>query len=344
MRGRSGEIVETLSRRNIDVCCLQEVRWRGASARIITGKDCEYKFFWVGNTKGIGGVGILVSKMWIDKIVDVNRVNDRLMMIKLLVGKRVVAVISTYAPQQGLSDVEKDKFYEDLISLVSKVGENDMLVIGGDFNGHVGKEANGYQGIHGGFGYGARNVEGERILEMGAALDMVVCNTFFKKQDSRLITYTSGPSKTQIDYILVRNTDKKFVKDVKVLAGEEVAQQHHLLVCSLVVHIGKEAKKSFTPKRKVWKLKDNITKTEFEDLFRTKSFTRDGSMEDGNVEDLWASFVEDLLTSADTTCGWTKGPPRHKVTWWWNENVEFAVKEKRRLWKIWKKGGSKEEY
>ena len=110
------------------------------------------------------------------------------------------------------------------------------------------------------------------------------------------------------------------------------------------MHIGKEAKKSFAPKRKVWKLKDNITKTEFEDLFRTKSFTRDGSMEDGNVEDLWASFVEDLLTSADTTCGWTKGPPRHKVTWWWNENVEFAVKEKRRLWKIWKTGGSKEEY
>ena len=62
MRGRSGEVVETLSRRNVDVCCLQEVRWRGASARIITGKDCEYKMFWVGSKTGVGGVGLLIRR------------------------------------------------------------------------------------------------------------------------------------------------------------------------------------------------------------------------------------------------------------------------------------------
>ena len=256
-----------------------------------------------------------------------------------MVGTKVLSIISTYAPQQGLSDEEKDKFYEDLISLVSKVGDNELLVIGGDFNGHVGKEANGYQGIHGGFGYGTRNIEGERILEMSAALDMVVCNTFFQKRDSRLITYSSGLSTTQIDYILVRNADKKVVKDVKVIAGEEAAQQHRLLVCDVVVHLVKEVKKPFVPKRKVWKLKDNNTKAEFEDEFRMKSVDKEGS-----VEDLWGSLKEDLLASSDTTCGWTKGPPRHKVTWWWNDNVDSAVKEKRRLWKIWKSGGSKQEY
>ena len=46
MRGRSSEIVETITRRNIDLCCVQEVRWRGASARHIIGKDSRYKFFW----------------------------------------------------------------------------------------------------------------------------------------------------------------------------------------------------------------------------------------------------------------------------------------------------------
>ena len=39
MRGRSSEIVETITRKNIDLCCVQEVRRRGASARLITGKD-----------------------------------------------------------------------------------------------------------------------------------------------------------------------------------------------------------------------------------------------------------------------------------------------------------------
>ena len=27
LRGRTGEIVETLNRRKIDICCVQEVRW-----------------------------------------------------------------------------------------------------------------------------------------------------------------------------------------------------------------------------------------------------------------------------------------------------------------------------
>ena len=42
-----------------------------------------------------------------------------------------------------------------------------------------------------------------------------------------------------------------------------------------------------------------------------------------------------------TQSGWIKGPPRHRVTWWWNDNVDIAVKEKGRLRKSWKQGGSK---
>ena len=49
--------------------------------------------------------------------------------------------------------------------------------------------------------YSVKNLEGDRILEMGPALDMILCNMFFKKRNTRLVTYTSEPSKTQIDYI-----------------------------------------------------------------------------------------------------------------------------------------------
>ena len=40
-----------------------------------------------------------------------------------------------------------------------------------------------------GYGFGLRNTEVERILEMGTALDMVVCDTWVKKRGSRLIIY-----------------------------------------------------------------------------------------------------------------------------------------------------------
>ena len=34
-------------------------------------------------------------------------------------------------------------------------------------NGHVGRDADGYGGVHGGMKFGTRNAEGERILEYG---------------------------------------------------------------------------------------------------------------------------------------------------------------------------------
>lgn len=102
----------------MNVCCVQEVRWRGASARLITGRDSKYKMFWVGNNFGLGGVRIVVARNWIDKIFDMECVNDRLMMIKLFIGKQILAVVSTYTKQQRLAE----EFHKDLISLVSKVG------------------------------------------------------------------------------------------------------------------------------------------------------------------------------------------------------------------------------
>ena len=44
MRGRANEVVETLGRRNIDICCIQESRWKGCSVRLIKAKDFTYKF------------------------------------------------------------------------------------------------------------------------------------------------------------------------------------------------------------------------------------------------------------------------------------------------------------
>ena len=49
-----------------EVLSSQEIRWGGALAHLITEKNSVYKVFWVGNNLGLGGVGILVSRKWID--------------------------------------------------------------------------------------------------------------------------------------------------------------------------------------------------------------------------------------------------------------------------------------
>ena len=76
---------------------------------------------------------------------------------------------------------------------------------------------------------------------------MVVNNTYFKKRQSHLITYESGPHSTQISYILSRKEHLKMVKDVKVIPGEECMTQHKLLVGSINLHPSKTTERPFVP-------------------------------------------------------------------------------------------------
>ena len=65
--------------------------------RTNTGR--KYKQFWKGCSEEVSGVGVIVSEEFIDKVVEVTRVNERLMMVKLIVGKCLMNVVAAYAPQ-----------------------------------------------------------------------------------------------------------------------------------------------------------------------------------------------------------------------------------------------------
>ena len=246
-------------------------------------------------------------------------------MIKLQTDKRTVVVVSAYVPQQGLTNDEKYRFYESTIQLIASINEKDMVIFGGDLSGNVGKEVDGYDNVHRGYGFGVRNTEGKRVLEIDTALDMLVCNTWFKKRDSRLITYSSDACNPQIDYILVRNKDRKPVKDVKVIPSGEVASQHRIVVSDVKIKPCEVEKQPFIPKRRVCKFNERDVKENFANDF--ENVTQRVIVED-HVEGLWKSLKDDLLSVADKSCGWTKEPPRHQVTWWWNKAVDQAIKRK----------------
>ena len=126
----------------------------------------------------------------------------------------------------------------------------------GDFNGHVGCSSNVYSGVHGGFGYGKKNCEGERLLELTDSVDMIVGNTFFKEDPEKLILYKSGRHATVVDYILMEKGDLKMIKAVKVIP-EECFAQHRLLVMDMKWNkVVKEKASMLKRQVKLWKLKD----------------------------------------------------------------------------------------
>ena len=135
-------------------------------------------------------------------------------------------------------------------------------------NGHVRRYADGYGGAHGGMEFGTINAEDERIFIICDAVAMLVRNIFFKKEDSKLMTYQSGYNRGMIDYLMVRKTDCCLVNDANVISSEGCVPQHQMVIGRLVMPI-KPRKKviaRFFPKPRVWKMKDDET---------ARSFTRE---------------------------------------------------------------------
>ena len=145
--GRGTEVCEELRKRKVDVCCLQEVRWRGEGARFVGVKGTRYKLWWCGNDDQTGGVGILVKEDLCEKVVEVKRRCDRVMAIGLVFGEEVVTVICAYAQQSGKPDSEKERFYEEMAREWSMANANEMVLGLEDFNGHVGKCAKRFEGM-----------------------------------------------------------------------------------------------------------------------------------------------------------------------------------------------------
>ena len=81
-----------------------------------------------GDNSGFGGVGVLLNENWIDKIIFVVILNHRIMSVGILVGKSIINIFSVYAPQTGLSVVEKDSFSSALLSNISTVSPNELFV------------------------------------------------------------------------------------------------------------------------------------------------------------------------------------------------------------------------
>ena len=87
-----------------------------------------------------------------------------------------------------LDNSVKDLFYENLQLTLTKISASEILFVYGDFNGHIGKNEEGYELPNGGGELGRRNLEGERIAEVAVAHNLVVSNSLFTKRESHLVT------------------------------------------------------------------------------------------------------------------------------------------------------------
>lgn len=76
----------------------------------------------------------------IDKVNDIGGVINRIIVIKVLIKRIIISLISNltvYPPQCSLDDSQKEDFYDSLTNVVWKLGEKEILVIVADLIGHI---------------------------------------------------------------------------------------------------------------------------------------------------------------------------------------------------------------
>jgi len=262
----------------------------GVEAKEIDG----YKLWYSRFKRATNGVGILVKKNLVEQVVEVRRKSDRIMSVKFVVGSEIFNVVSVYAPEIGLDADIKRVFWEDLDEVIQSIPQTETLLIEGDFNRHIGRRGNGYEMIHGGFGYGEGNSGGVSILDFAVAYELSIVNSCFKKKEEDLITFKSGNTRTQIDYFLMRTNNGRLCKDCTVIPNECLVTQHRLLVMDVEIRTVIRKKRTVGAyKVKWWNLNDeNVTKL-------SEKITTEGKWRlEGDLNRIWEEMAECIRRSA----------------------------------------------
>ncbi|KAK3553288.1 hypothetical protein QTP86_032762, partial [Hemibagrus guttatus] len=263
--GKGRELADVMERRKVDILCVQETRWKGSKARSI---GAGFKLFYYGVDSKRNGVGLVLKEEFVRNVLEVKRVSDRVMSLKLEIEGVMLNVVSGYAPQVGCELEEKERFWSELDEVMESIPTGERVVIGADFNGHVGQGNTGDEEVMGKFGVKERNLEGQMVVDFAKRMDMGVINTYFQKREEHRVTYKSGGRSTQVDYILCRRGNLKEISDCKVVVGESVARQHRMVVCRMTLMVCKKKRSEIEKKTKRWKLKKEECCEEFRQKLR----------------------------------------------------------------------------
>ncbi|KAK3542720.1 hypothetical protein QTP70_000097 [Hemibagrus guttatus] len=118
MTGKGRELADMMERRKVDILCVQETRWKGSKARSI---GAGFKLFYYGVDSKRNGVGVVLKEEFVRNVLEVKRVSDKVMSLKLEIEGVMLNVVSGYAPQVGCELEEKERFWSELDEVMESI-------------------------------------------------------------------------------------------------------------------------------------------------------------------------------------------------------------------------------
>ena len=185
-----------------------------------------------------------MAASWADKCIGVQRISDRILLHKLMIGKAVFTFLSVHSPQVNLPGGDREQFYDQLQYAVVKVPATEIPIQVCEWNSHVSAATGVFSDTHGGHGFSTHDMEVERVLEFAIDKGPQVYNTWSKKRNSRLVIYRYSCYSTQVDYIFHHKDFSSAVSNVTVIPDEKCFIHHHVVVYDLLTPC---ANKQFSP-------------------------------------------------------------------------------------------------
>ncbi|XP_071576849.1 uncharacterized protein [Temnothorax nylanderi] len=250
MAGKLANVEAEMSRLNIDILGLSEVRWPGSGMQ----KTSNGVIYYSGGsaTNHRYGTAILVNNIVAESVAEFIPLNDRVMMLKLQTSHRALNVIQVYAPTNDKTDAEMEDFYSKIEEAMRLTKRGELTMVIGDFNAKVGS---GAEDTVGQYGLGERNTRGDRLVQFCAENNLLITNTFFKQHPRRLYTWKSPADvrgkiiRNQIDFILIRTELRKYVQTVKTYPGADINSDHNPVVMDFRMRRLTKVKKTRTSQK-----------------------------------------------------------------------------------------------
>ena len=149
---------------------LSRYKWDviGLAETILTGDDEltteeGHMLYHSGQGKHYEGVGYMVKKEIKNSVINYTAVSSSIISIRIKASPMNITIIQIYAPTTAYTDKEIEQFYESIDNTKKETPKKDFLIIQGDFNATVGKDA--HIEWPGRFGIGHQNERGQRLLE-----------------------------------------------------------------------------------------------------------------------------------------------------------------------------------
>ena len=142
---------------------------------------------------------------------------------------------------------------------------------------------------------------------------------------------------------MLRKEHANECRNCKVLPSEAITTQHRIVIADLVVKKTRQRRAAGRKRIRWWKLKDEESKEKYRrELVERLSNIDEATTE--NVEQWWEEIAEQIMKCGEELCGRSTGKKKAGLeSWWWNDETESAVKEKKERLDIWKRTGEEND-